>query len=91
MAIIEAASAGIPAIGTRIYGVMDAIEEGITGYLYEPRNVPELARQMTRMIENGAERKAMGVRARERILRLFSRERVTAAFVEFYESLLSPH
>jgi glycosyltransferase involved in cell wall biosynthesis len=91
MAIIEAASVGIPAIGTRIYGVTDAIEEGITGYLYEPRNVQELAQQMTRMIEDEAERKAMGTRARERVVRLFTRERVTAAFVEFYESLFSPH
>ena len=43
MAIIEAASAGIPSIGTRIYGVTDAIDEGKTGCLYAPRNVDELA------------------------------------------------
>ena len=29
--IIEAASTGIPSIGTRIYGITDAIEEGING------------------------------------------------------------
>ena len=31
--IIESASCGIPAIGTRIYGLKDAIEDGITGLL----------------------------------------------------------
>jgi glycosyltransferase involved in cell wall biosynthesis len=88
MAIIEAASAGVPAIGTNIYGITDAIEEGVTGWLCPPRDVHMLALQMLKMIENPSERKAMGEKARERVIRLFSQEKVTSSFVEFYESLL---
>jgi glycosyltransferase involved in cell wall biosynthesis len=89
MAIIEAASAGIPSIGTRIYGVMDAIEEESTGYLYTPRNVDELASKMLMMIEKPDMRKQMGMQARERVKKSFSKELVTTAFVDFYDTLLS--
>jgi glycosyltransferase involved in cell wall biosynthesis len=90
MAIIEAASAGVPAIGTDIYGVTDAIEEGVTGWLYPPRDIDMLVLQMLKMIENPTERKAMGEKARERVIRLFSQEKITSAFVGYYESLLPP-
>jgi glycosyltransferase involved in cell wall biosynthesis len=88
MAVVDAAATGIPAIGTRIYGVTDAIEESVTGCLYPPGDVHVLALQMLKMIENPTERKAMGEKARERVIRLFSQEKVTSSFVGFYESLL---
>ncbi len=88
MAIIEAASAGVPAIGTDIYGITDAIEEGVTGLLYPPRDVHMFVSQMLKMIENPTERRTMGEKARERVIRLFSQEKVTSAFVGFYKSVL---
>jgi glycosyltransferase involved in cell wall biosynthesis len=90
MAIIEAASAGVPAIGTDIYGVTDAIEKGVTGLLYPPGDAHMLAQEMLKMIENPTGRKAMGEKARERVIRLFSQEKVTSSFIAFYESLLPP-
>jgi glycosyltransferase involved in cell wall biosynthesis len=89
MAIIEAASAGIPSIGTRIYGVTDAIEEENTGYLYTPHNVDELTSKMLMMIEKPDMRKQMGMQARERVKKSFSKELVTTAFVDFYDALLN--
>ena len=89
MAVIEAASVGIPSIGTRIYGVTDAIKENVTGYLFTPGSVPELTRQMVKMAEDEAGRKEMGIRARERVVKLFTKEKVTAAFIDFYASLFS--
>ena len=35
LVIAEAASCGIPAIAYRINGVVDAIEEGVTGFLVD--------------------------------------------------------
>ncbi len=89
MAVIEAAAVNIPAIATRIYGVIDAVEENSTGYLYEPHNVNELTEKMSRMINDPEMRLEMGRRARERVIRLYSAERVSSAFLAFYQSTLS--
>ncbi|OQY65059.1 MAG: hypothetical protein B6D47_12775 [Rhodocyclaceae bacterium UTPRO2] len=88
MVIIEAAAAGIPAIGTRIYGVTDAIEENVTGLLHRAGDAAELAGLMAILAGDAERRQAMGEAARERALRLFSREAVTQAWLDFYRQLL---
>lgn len=88
MVIIEAAAAGIPAIGSRIYGVTDAIEESVTGLLHRAGDAEELAGQMASLAGDAVRRRAMGDAARERTLHLFSREAVTQAWLGFYRQLL---
>jgi len=86
--VIEAAATGVPAIGTRIYGITDAIEEGVTGLLYEAGNVEQLCSRMARLVEDPADRKRMGDNSRARALRDFPQEKVTAAFVAYYRLAL---
>jgi len=86
--VIQAASAGVPSIGTRIYGVIDTIEDGITGLLYHPGDVDGLASKMIEMIERPDLRKIMGSNARIRATEKFSKEIVTEALTDYYKSLL---
>jgi glycosyltransferase involved in cell wall biosynthesis len=88
--VIEAAATGIPAIGSRIYGISDAIDDGVTGLLFRPGDVAALAGCMERLAADARERGAMGQRARERALRDFSAELVTGALLRFYAALLGP-
>jgi glycosyltransferase involved in cell wall biosynthesis len=89
MAVIEAASTGVPSIGTDIYGIKDAIDEGTTGFLYTPGNVEELTEKMLKMIQEPEIRRKMGKESRERVIRSYSKELVTAALVDYYDSLFS--
>jgi len=84
--IIEAASAGLPCVASRIYGVTDAVVEGVTGLFHQPGNVPEIASAMTRMMDPET-RRTMGHNARLRVRAEFPKERLTAAMVEFYRDL----
>ena len=86
--IIQAASAGIPSIGTKIYGVVDTIEDGKTGLLYHPRDVDGLTSKMIEMIKRPDLRKMMGTNARIRASEKFSKGIVTKALVNYYKSLL---
>ena len=44
--IIEAASIGLPAIASRIYGIADTVVEGVTGILHQPASDHEIAEAM---------------------------------------------
>lgn len=86
--IIEAAACGIPAIGSRIYGITDAISENETGLLFDAGDVDALALAMKELYSNEEERKNMGVVARNKAINLFSSDVVTAAWLEYYAKLI---
>lgn len=86
--VIEAAACGIPAIGSRIYGLIDAIDEGQTGLLFTPGHVDALARCLHLMADNEVLRHWMGEQAIERARRDFSSARVTQAWLNYYDTLL---
>lgn len=88
MVVIEAAAAGAPAIASRIYGVTDAVEEGVTGLLHRPGDAAGIARAMADLAQDAPRRAEMGRAARERALRLFSRRAITDAWLRFYGQLL---
>jgi len=87
--ILEAAAAGLPSIGSRIYGITDAIEEGSTGLLFEAGNVDELTRKIAILADERTLRERMGRGARQRAARDFSADALTAALLYFYERLLA--
>jgi lipopolysaccharide/colanic/teichoic acid biosynthesis glycosyltransferase len=87
LVVIEAGAVGIPSIGSRIYGITDAIEEGITGFLFEMGSHHDLMLKMMKFAEDPSLARRMGDRARAIALDMFSRERVTGAMVEYYRAL----
>jgi len=86
--IIEAAAVGIPALGSRIYGITDAIEEGVTGFLHEPRDVNDIVGKMRIFAADPELRGKFGNAARDRAIRYFAKEKLTAAVVGFYKRTL---
>lgn len=87
--VIEAGAAGLPTVATNIYGLTDAVVDGVTGLLVEPRDAHKLAAAMCRLVEDASLRVAMGQAARTRSVALFHRDRLTAALIERYERALS--
>ncbi|HET9475103.1 MAG TPA: glycosyltransferase family 4 protein [Steroidobacteraceae bacterium] len=63
MALLEAMSAGLPAIVTPVGGIPDAVTQGAEGLYVEPGRVEELTAAMARMLVDEPERLAMGRRA----------------------------
>ena len=87
--ILEAAAVGIPALGSRIYGVSDAILEGRTGALHEPANPADLERKLAGLLDDAPARQSLGQAARERVLRDFDSRQVIAALLAFYAGILA--
>jgi len=86
-AILEAAACRVPAIATRIYGTENAVVDGVTGQLYEAGNIEQLTCALVRLLEDAQLRSNMGLAARERAVRRFSRTRLTQAMLEYYRSI----
>lgn len=84
--IIESASCGIPAIGTRIYGLKDAIEDGITGLLVGVKEIESLKHAMERLLQDHVMRKKMGETARMRAKEEFDQRKVIKRILEFLDS-----
>jgi glycosyltransferase involved in cell wall biosynthesis len=85
--IIEAAAAGLPAVASRIYGVVDAVVDEKTGLLHEPANLDGLVGQLERLISHPELRGSLGAAARARALRDFSQRTLTSAILDVYARL----
>jgi glycosyltransferase involved in cell wall biosynthesis len=87
--IIEAAACGIPSIAYRIDGVVDAIEDGVSGELIDLHKVEALAQSMISFAERPSKCIEMGKNARERVVKHFRSEEITKAWLDQYESVLN--
>jgi len=86
--VIEAAAVGIPAIGSDIYGIKDAIENNVTGLLFPVRDVHSLFGAMETMVLDEKRRLQFGVAAKERVKSLFSQNHITNAFIDYFENVV---
>jgi glycosyltransferase involved in cell wall biosynthesis len=86
--VIEAAAMGVPTVGTNIYGLSDAVEQGETGLLISPRNVGELEEALLVLLNDKLLRHKLGVAAKQRALALFDSVRVNSLIVDEYHALL---
>jgi len=67
VAIMQAASAGLPVLSTRHEGIPEEVEHGATGLLVEEFDVPAMASYMVLLAREPQLRKTMGEAAREKI------------------------
>ena len=64
IALVEAAACGLSAVGTRTGGIVDVIEDGVSGRLVTPGDVAGLAAALAALADRPEERAAMGREAR---------------------------
>jgi glycosyltransferase involved in cell wall biosynthesis len=86
--IIDAAAAGIPAIGSDIYGIRDAIVDGETGILHKPGDVIEIYNAMYKLSTNVFLRQKMGQAAFQRVKKKFTMQKITAAWLNEYNEII---
>ncbi|MGQ9455005.1 MAG: glycosyltransferase family 4 protein [Armatimonadota bacterium] len=89
LSALEASAMKLPVVATRIPGCVDAVEDGVTGILVEPRNADELAAALRVYIKDPMRRLNDGHAGRERVLRDFRQEDVCKATFDEYEKLLT--
>lgn len=85
--VLEAAAAGVPSVATNIYGLTDAVLDGVTGLLVPAHDSAALVAALGRLLSDAALRCGMGVAARERAITHFSRQLVVDGLAAYYSCL----
>jgi glycosyltransferase involved in cell wall biosynthesis len=81
---LEAQSCGLPVIASRIGGIPEYVEDGVTGLLFQPGDAAGLATQLRRLMDHPAQRRQMAEAARERAQERFSPEHCIERYLDLY-------
>lgn len=82
--ILEAAATGTPAIGSNIYGITDAIVNGVTGLLHNVGDAEDLSIKMNILLSDKEFTAHLGQSAYSRALTDFSVDRIVQQMVDYY-------
>ena len=83
--VIEAGAMGVPTVGTRIPGLVDAVLDGETGILVPPRDPVALQGALEFMMAHPEKRKALGEKAMTRASEVFSADKMARHWMAAYE------
>jgi colanic acid/amylovoran biosynthesis glycosyltransferase len=72
VALMEAMSSGLPVLTTELSGIPELVEDGRTGLLVRPGDVPALADGIRRLVEDRDLRERLAANARQHVVERFS-------------------
>ena len=86
---LKAAAAGVPVVGFKAGGLVEAVVDGQTGILVQPENVEELRGAIAALLDDAGLRQQMGAAGRERMQNEFSIDTMVDKHITLYESVLN--
>jgi glycosyltransferase involved in cell wall biosynthesis len=88
VAVLESFGHGRPVVGTRVGGVPELVEEGVTGLLFERGDVAGLASRLGELLADRARLEAMGRHAWRAATTRYSRRRHAERLLDLYRRLV---
>lgn len=84
LAILEAGCAALPAIATRVGGIPEIIEDGVTGLLVPPLRPDIIAEKLRELLRNPGHARKLGEALCSRVERDFTKERMVRETLSLY-------
>jgi len=84
LAALEAMACELPVVASRVGGLPEVVEDGVTGFLHDPEDVAGMAETAVALLRDSARRCAVGKAARQRVIERFSAEKVVPLYEACY-------
>ena len=78
-------ASGLPVVATAVGGNADLVEDGVSGRIVPPGDVPALAQALIAFAQDEPLRRAAGAAGRARVEARFSLETMVRAYQQVYE------
>jgi N-acetyl-alpha-D-glucosaminyl L-malate synthase BshA len=88
LAAAEAMACEVPVVASRVGGLPEVIEHGVTGFLHPPDDLEGMARSAVMLLTDAAVHHRIATAARQSIRRRFCVERVVPMYEAYYEQVL---
>jgi len=89
MSVMEAMAAGLPVVSTAVGGVPELVRDRETGLLVPSEDAGALAQALQALVDDPAQRQAMGAAARRHAVAHFDIRHTVRGYEQLYERLLS--
>ncbi|ART76842.1 N-acetyl-alpha-D-glucosaminyl L-malate synthase BshA [Sutcliffiella horikoshii] len=88
LVLLEAMACGVPSVGTKIGGIPEVIDDGVTGYLSDVGDVEDIAKNAVTILDNAALHKEFAENAISRVKEHFSSQRIVEQYEDMYKQLI---
>ena len=89
LTVLEAFAAGIPVLAPRAGGVIENIEEGINGFLFNSQDINDFTAKLKTLVENPVLRREMGGKGRKLVLSNYTWEQTVQNLVEIWQERIA--
>jgi glycosyltransferase involved in cell wall biosynthesis len=84
VALMEGMASGLPVVSSRLSGIPELVEDGVSGILAEPRDAEGLAAALETLAKDPGLRARLGAAGREKVLRDFNLRRNALALADLF-------
>ncbi|HLM55872.1 MAG TPA: N-acetyl-alpha-D-glucosaminyl L-malate synthase BshA, partial [Pyrinomonadaceae bacterium] len=89
LAALEALACEVPVIASRVGGLPEVVDDGVTGCLAPVGDIEKMSACAARLLRDESLRHEMGVRARTSALGRYSTDLVIPQYIDFYERVIA--
>jgi glycosyltransferase involved in cell wall biosynthesis len=89
LAALEAMSCEVPVVASRVGGLPEVIEDGVTGFLHPPDDVEGMAESAVRVLTDDTLSRQIGLAASEVVHERFCSNRIVPMYEEYYQQVVA--
>jgi glycosyltransferase involved in cell wall biosynthesis len=89
LTLLEGMSSGLPVVATSVGGIPEIVEDGVNGFLVQPKSPESIAEKILELNSDRDLRRRLGEAARRTVLERYTAEKVVSQYLDIYDKVLT--